>query len=243
MRAPRIGVTTSVSVDQVPERAYVNASYLRAVQDAGGVPLLLPPHLDARARSSLWPLLDGVLLTGGADIDPARFGEERHPATYDVAPERDALEIETVTTALDRELPVFGICRGAQVLNVALGGSLWQDIAAQLPTSLTHTQKDARDQPTHRVSVRGETRLATILGRLDVDVNSFHHQALRDLGRGLRDVAWAPDGLVEAIELPDAPVLVFGVQWHPEELTAHDDAARALFVALVEAAAARAAQR
>jgi putative glutamine amidotransferase len=243
MRAPLIGVTTAVSVDQVPERAFVNAAYLRAVQEAGGVPLLLPPHLDDRARAALWPLLDGVLLTGGADIDPARWGDERHPATYDVAPARDALEIELVSSALDGRLPLFAICRGAQVLNVALGGSLWQDIPSELPGSLEHTQKEAREQPTHRVTVTGDGRLAAILGALELEVNSFHHQALRRLGRGLREVARAPDGVVEAVELPDAPAPVFGVQWHPEELTAHDDGARNLFRALVDAATERARRR
>ncbi len=243
MGSPLIGVTTSVAVGQTPERAFVNASYLRAVQDQGGVPVLLPPHLDARSASALWPLLDGVLLTGGPDVDPARFGEERHPATYDVVPARDDLEIGLVSCALERELPLFAICRGVQVLNVALGGSLWQDIPSELRSTIVHSQKEARQQPTHRVTVDAGTRLATILGTREIDVNSFHHQALRRLGRGLREVAHASDGVVEGIELPDAPMPVFGVQWHPEDLTGHDGAARNLFRALVTAASERAARR
>jgi putative glutamine amidotransferase len=243
MSPPLIGVTMSVSVGQVPERAFVNASYLRAVQEAGGVPVPLPPHLDTRSKSALLPRLDGILLTGGADIDPARFGEERHPATYDVVVARDDLEIDLVSSALEGEVPLFAICRGVQVLNVALGGSLWQDIPSQLTTTIEHSQKEAREQATHPVSVRGDARLAEILGTREIGVNSFHHQALNRLGRGLRDVAWAPDGVIEAIELPDARVPVFGVQWHPEDLTGHDAAARKLFLALVTASAERAARR
>jgi putative glutamine amidotransferase len=239
MRPPLIGVTTSVSVNQVPERAFVNASYVRTVQDAGGVPVLLSPHLDAGSRAALWPLLDGLLLTGGADLDPARWGDARHPATYDVSTARDALEIELVSCALEDRVPVFAICRGVQVLNVALGGSLWQDIPTDLPGSLVHSQKEAREQPTHAVTVTADSRLAMILGARELEVNSFHHQALRRLGRGLREVAWAPDGIVEAIELPDTAMPVFGVQWHPEDLAGHDEAARTLFRALVEAARER----
>ncbi|MBI2216720.1 MAG: gamma-glutamyl-gamma-aminobutyrate hydrolase family protein [Candidatus Rokubacteria bacterium] len=236
-------MTTSVSVNQVPERAFVNAAYVRAVQDAGGVPVLLSPHLDAWSKTVLWPLLDGLLLTGGADVDPARWGEERHPATYDVSPARDALEIELVSSALEDQVPLFAVCRGVQVLNVALGGSLWQDIPTDLPGSLVHSQKEAREQPTHAVKVSGDSDLATIVGRREIQVNSFHHQALKHLGRGLREVARAPDGIIEAIELPDAPTPVFGVQWHPEDLAGHDDAARNLFRALVDAARERATRR
>lgn len=239
MPAPLIGVTTSITVGQHPERAYVNAAYLRAVQEAGGVPVLLPPHLDARSRYQLRERLDGMLLTGGADLDPARFDEARHPATYDVAPARDELEIELVSSALEREMPLLAICRGIQVLNVALGGSLWQDIQSQLGSPITHTQKEPRDRATHLVNVGGETRLAEIAGGPELQVNSFHHQALKTLGTGLRAVAWAPDGVIEGLELPDAGALVLGVQWHPEELVGHDPAARRLFRALVAAAERR----
>lgn len=240
MTRPLIGVTTSVTVGQSPERAYVNAAYLRAVQEAGGVPVLLPPQLDTDARTELWSRVAGLVLTGGGDIDPGRFGETAHAALSDVSPARDELELALVDSALGARVPLFAICRGVQVLNVALGGTLWQDIPSDLPTALVHTQKEPRHQPSHPVSATRQTRLADVLGAHEVRVNSMHHQAIRTLGRGLRDVAHAPDGVVEALELPAAPALVLGVQWHPEELAPHDPAAANLFRALVDAAARRA---
>jgi putative glutamine amidotransferase len=241
LRPPLVGVTTSVTTDGTPERAYTNAAYIRAVQRAGGVPVLLPPQLDAASLEALWSRLDGLLLTGGGDVDPARFGEERHPAVYDVSAARDELELTVTERALEDDVPVLAICRGIQVLNVALGGSLHQDIPTDLPGALTHSQKEPRDRATHPVEVTAEgTQLAAILGRPEVDVNSMHHQAIKTLGSGLREAARAPDGVIEAVELPGDERFVVGVQWHPEELVGHDEAARRLFAALVEAARRRA---
>jgi putative glutamine amidotransferase len=248
VRAPLIGVSTSITVDKSPERAYVNTAYLRAIQAAGGIPVLLPPQLDAEALATLWDRLEGLVLTGGGDIDPARFGETRHAATDEVSPARDALELDLVHRALEDDVPLFAICRGVQVVNVALGGSLYQDIADQYGdaagskrTPLRHSQTEPRDRPTHAVKVMGEgTRLATIVGALELAVNSMHHQAIKTLGRGLREVAWAPDGIIEGVELADGDRFVVGVQWHPEELVARDAAARSLFAALVGEARRRA---
>jgi putative glutamine amidotransferase len=232
---PRIGITMSATVSATPERAYVNAAYIRAVQEAGGVPVLLPPQLGAEGRETLWPWLDGVLLTGGGDVDPALFGEAPHPAVYDVVPSRDSLELDLTRQALDRRLPLLAICRGIQVLNVALGGTLQQDIPSGVPGALPHTQTAPRSQPTHRVKVEDGTRLARILAASEIEVNSFHHQALARLGDGLRAVAWSPDGVVEGAEMDETCGFVIAVQWHPEDLTAHDATARNLFRALVNA--------
>ena len=229
-----IGITTSITVDATPERAYVNSAYIRAVQDAGGVPILLPPQLDAEPRAALSELLDGVLLTGGGDIDPARFGQSRHPAVYEVVPARDGLELDLTRQALDRRLPLLAICRGIQVLNVALGGTLQQDIPSGVPGALRHSQTAPRPQPTHRVKVEDGTRLARILGVSELEVNSFHHQAVERLGAGLRAVAWSPDGVVEGAEMDVSAGFVIAVQWHPEDLVAHDATARRLFQALVD---------
>jgi putative glutamine amidotransferase len=236
MPAPIIGITTSVTVDTSPERAYVNASYLRAVEVAGGIPVLLPPHLSEQARDALWDRLDGVLLTGGGDIAPVRFNEPAHHTLIDVSPLRDALELDIVERAVKDGVPLLAICRGLQVVNVALGGTLYQDLPTDKPGAVAHSQQEPRDQPTHAVKVLGEgPRLASIVGMSELEVNSFHHQAIKRLGDGLRDVAWAPDGVIEAVEM-EGDGFVIAVQWHPEDLVTRDPAARRLFAALTAAA-------
>jgi len=239
---PLIGVTMSTTADgvpaQTPPRAWLNNAYVRAVQQAGGIPVLLPPHLDDRGLDGLWSRLDGLLLTGGGDVEPTRFTEDpRHPTVDGVSEARDRLEIAVTERAVHERRPLLAICRGIQVLNVALGGSLYQDIASDTGSTIAHSQTEPRDRATHPVKVMGEgTRLGATLGTPELEVNSFHHQAIKRLGRGLREVAWAPDGIIEGVEIPEAPSLVLGVQWHPEELIAHDSAARNLFRTLVSAA-------
>jgi len=235
-RIPLIGVSTSITVGTAPERAYVNSTYLHAIQQAGGVPVPLPPQLSPRALDVIVRELHGLLLTGGGDIDPARFGEAPHSTLYDVAPSRDALETAAVRMALDRPLPVLAICRGIQILNVALGGTLHQDLATDPGTELRHSQEAPRDQPSHKVTVLPGSRLAKVLGADEVEVNSMHHQAVKALGQGLIPVAWAPDQIIEGVELDDPERFVLAVQWHPEEMVSHFDAARRLFSALVDAA-------
>jgi putative glutamine amidotransferase len=237
-QVPLIGVSTSITIEKVPERAYVNSAYLHAIEQAGGVPVPLPPQLSPRGIEVLARELHGLLLTGGGDVDPARFGEAPHGSLYDVAPARDALEATAVAIALGRGLPILAICRGIQMLNVALGGTLHQDVGTDPGTQLCHSQEGPRDQPSHKVTVLSGTRLARILGTEELEVNSMHHQAVRVLGRGLVPVAWAPDRIIEGVESEDPASFVLGVQWHPEELVSHSDAARRLFSALVEAARA-----
>ena len=245
MNSPLIAVSTSVtSVGTYPERAYVNAAYLNAVQQCGGVPVPLPPQLTPAARAQMLERVHGVLLTGGGDVDPARFGEAPHPTTGDVSAARDTLEIELTRWAVAKHVPLLAVCRGLQVLNVALGGSLYQDIPSEPGSPLDHSQTGlqgkARHVPTHHVKVRDGSRLAGILGALDVDVNSFHHQAIKRLGGGLADVAWAPDSIIEGVELTASDQFVVGVQWHPEEMVSSDRAALNLFTALVQRARERA---
>jgi putative glutamine amidotransferase len=238
--APLIGVSTSVTIGEYPERAYVNAAYLRAVEQAGGVPVLLAPQLSTAARDALWSRLDGLVLTGGGDVEPSRFGEAAHPKTNLVSVDRDALELELVDRAMRDDVPIFAICRGLQVLNVALGGTLHQHVPDMSGERIQHSQPDKRHVATHDVKVQTEgTRLGTIVGGSELRVNSFHHQAVARLGRALRDVAWAPDNVIEAIEHTDRGRFILAVQWHPEDLVGHDRAARALFTAVVEAARTR----
>jgi len=235
-RSPLIGVSTSITVGANPERAYVNSAYLHAVQQAGGVPVPLPPQLSAASLQQISAELSGLLLTGGGDMDPATFDEAPHGTLYDVAPARDTLETLVLHLALRRGVPVLAVCRGIQVLNVALGGSLYQDVGTDPGTQIPHSQKEPRDQPTHKVKVAPGSRLAETLGTYELEVNSMHHQAIKRLGRGLTAVAWAPDQIVEGTEHGDPARFVLGVQWHPEELVGHSEPARRLFAALVAAA-------
>jgi len=238
---PLIGVTTSA--ERTPkgvDRAFLNAAYIRAIERAGGVPLLLTPFHSPGAIEALWPRLDGILLTGGGDIAPARFTTDpAHPETSLISEERDVLELDLVTRrAVDEGVPLLAICRGLQVLNVAMNGTLHQHVPDVFGATPQHAQEDMRDARTHAVSVEPGSALARLVGGTELRVNSFHHQAIKDLGEGLTPVAWAEDKLIEAVERPGAPGFVVGVQWHPEELVEVDEAARRLFAALVDAAKA-----
>jgi len=235
--APLIGVTTSV-VTKEPERTQLNASYILAVQQAGGVPVLLPSQLSAKALVELLQRVDGLVLTGGGDVDSALYGGEPHPTRAYVSATRDALETAVIRFALGQDVPLFAICRGMQILNVALGGSLYQDIPSQLGTDVIHSQGEARDEPCHRVRVEPGSQLAGLVGAGEIDVNSRHHQAVKNVGQGLVPVAWAPDGVVEGLEIPGRWIV--GVQWHPEDLAGWSQPAMALFAGVVEAAKRRA---
>jgi putative glutamine amidotransferase len=202
-------------------------TYLRAIEEAGGMPVVLPPLGDAVAYLDR---LDGICLSGGPDLDPDVYGAlERHAELGPTEPGLDAFELELARAADARGLPLLGICRGAQALNVARGGTLHQHLPG-------HRQTEPATATTHTVHVEPGSRLAQVAGTDVLRVNSFHHQAVDALGRGLRAVAYAADGIVEAIEAP-GPRLVLGVQWHVEGLTAQPRH-RALFAELVEAAAA-----
>jgi len=238
MTPPLIGVTTSA--ERTPkgvDRAFLNAAYVRAIERAGGIPVLLTPFHAPAAIEALWPRLDGLLLTGGGDIAPARFREPAHPETSLISEERDALELDLVTRrAVDEGVPLLAICRGLQVLNVALDGTLHQHVPDVYGAELKHAQEDMRNARTHGVTVARGSRLAEVVGATELRVNSFHHQAINRLGDGLEAVAWSEDKLIEAVELPGAPGFVLAVQWHPEELVEVDEAARRLFAALIDAA-------
>jgi len=241
MAAPLIGLTTSIApadaVKGTPERATLNAAYVRAVQEAGGVPVLLPSQLDEAALEALLGRLGGLVLTGGGDVDPARYGEA--PAGTNMASvsvERDSLEWRAASFALERGLPMLCICRGMQVLNLVLGGSLVQDVASQCEGALSHRQLEPRVKATHDVRVASGSLLAAVTGRERFAVNSLHHQAVAKIGRGLEPAAWSDDGLLEGLELPGHP-WALAVQWHPEELTPESAEARALFAGVVGASA------
>lgn len=237
---PRIGVTTS-TLERAPEgspqqSSATHAAYTRAVFEAGGMPFLLP-NLPAEVAEEALAPLDGLLLSGGGDIDARHFGQEAHPALGLVDPLRDAFELALFRAAVARDLPVLAICRGVQVMAVASDGDLWQDIPTEAPGSLAHRQTAARGEATHQVRVAPGSLLARVLrcGDADVPVNSFHHQAPRGHGALLVVSATSEDGLIEALEAPGAR-FVLGVQWHPEEMTVSYPVHCRLFEALVAAA-------
>ncbi len=179
-------------------------------------------------------LIGGLLLSGGGDLHPSFYSEEPCWKLGEVSLVRDRFEIALLRLVLDVGKPVLGICRGMQVLNVALGGTLYQDLPTQVPASLQHRQKGARKEPVHEVKLKKGSLLADVLGAERIWVNSFHHQAVKDVAPPLEAVAWSADGVVEAVELPGRGFVV-GVQWHPEDLLEEDHAA-ALFRGFVAAA-------
>lgn len=217
--------------------------YLESVRKAGGEPLLLDPNVDR--GSAVVPAVDGILLTGGGDVSPHLYGELPDPTFRGAEPHRDALELELAVRAVELNVPVLAICRGLQILNVALGGTLVQDIPSAIPRALDHSVKDTWDAIAHDIHIVPGTRLADLLRPgapepLTYPVNSRHHQSVKRLGDSLVISATAPDGVVEAIERP-ASTFCVAVQWHPENFwrTGEFDV---LFDALIRSASARAAR-
>ncbi len=246
-RQPLIGVTTSelrlpsqTSNDRHGEPARVEMalgmSYLRAIELAGGLPVVLPP-LQLDRISSLLDRLSGVLLSGGPDLDPAAYGRRPHAELGTTEPQLDVFEVQLAREADARRLPILGICRGAQALNIARGGTLHQHLPEITDGSVDHRQSEPGEQVTHSVRVAPRSRLATVLGTRHSAVNSFHHQSVEQLGAGLHAVAWAEDGVIEAIEARGKS-LMLGVQWHAETLV-EDPAQLALFRHLVSSSEQR----
>lgn len=235
---PRIGLTAAPTTpgDGRPPRVGINQSYIGAVQRAGGVPLVIPPGMAGVDTSTLLETIDGLLLPGGVDVDPAHYGEERHPTTV-VAEALDELELPLARAFLAAKKPILAICRGIQVLNVAAGGSLFQDVPSQRDKGVTHGAVVAdRAFLQHRLSLDPDARLARVLGTRDIAVNSMHHQAIKEVGAGLRGTGVADDHLWEALEAVDPDHFVIGVQCHPEELVRVEPAWRGLFSSFVDAA-------
>jgi putative glutamine amidotransferase len=244
---PLIGISTSEM--RVPARVRpmpqgepahrelaLGMPYTRAVERAGGLPVVLPP-IDEAGVEALLDRLSGLCLPGGPDLHPRWYGDTPHPELGPTEPELDAFELALARRADALGMPILAICRGAQLLNVARGGTLHQHLPGRsVPLVVPHRQMEAPERASHAVDVEGGSLLALWAGAAHLEVNSFHHQAVRRLGADLRAVAWAPDGVVEAIEAPDRP-FVLGVQWHAEGLAARPEQA-ALFRAFVEAAAA-----
>ncbi len=235
-------ILVPVPIQDPERRRYaLGKNYVRSLVECGAVPILLPTSVDLAALRVMYVQADGVLLTGGGDVEPTTYGEEAHPATGDIDLERDSAEIALAQWAVADDKPTFAICRGVQVMNVALGGTLVQDIPTQWRGNnmLEHRGYAigaARDQVLHDVCVDSNTHISKILGTGNMSVNSFHHQALKRLGEGLFVTSRAPDGVIESVEVPDKRWYV-GVQWHPEDMTAGRADMMALFQSFVDASA------
>ena len=231
MMRPLIGLTVGPTTARDGlEYARLRMTYVRAVECAGGLPVLVPPLEDPATLTALLQRLDGVLLPGGADVDPAEYGEAIN-GSQDINPALDRLELAVARWAIEASLPTLGICRGQQLLNVALGGTLVQHIDA-------HAPQGARDALTHEFHVAPDSRLARVLGATDLRVNSHHHQAVKQLGNGLEAVAWSDDGTIEGVESLAHPWLL-AVQFHPEDLVTSHEQSRRLMEAFVEACRSR----
>ena len=221
---PLIGITgmrfTSMSELPGPRLLGVSVAddYAHGIETAGGIPVVIPFMEDAESVVNLAIRLDGLLLSGGEDVDPLAYDEQPTPGLGVIVPERDRLELTLIHHMLEQNKPVFAICRGLQILNTALGGTLYQDLPKQWRSNILHAQRAKRSHLSHRIHIQPDTVLYNLLGaQEDHYCNSFHHQAVKTLGVGLIATAWDDDGLIEAFEHPGYEFVV-AVQWHPENL-------------------------
>ncbi len=233
--APYVLVTATTEVVRGRPRVRVNEAYTNALAAAGLVPAVLPPVSPDLAIAALTSAA-GLVLTGGEDVDPKLFDQDAHPATGVPHAARDAYELALAREAFVQRIPTFAICRGTQVLNVALGGTLVQDIPSQRSTTIDHEQSERRTERVHEVRIDAGSALAAIVGASSITTNSSHHQSVDRVAPSLKVVARSPDGIIEALEPLDPAWWLVAVQWHPEELTATpEDWDRRLFAAFADA--------
>lgn len=244
---PVIGIATQTlqSIDRIPEDLpaswVMNQRYFQACTSVGAIPWMVPLlDDDLETLRAIYDRLDGVFIAGGVDMDPASYGEERHALCGRTDPPRDVVEVQFARWAMEDGKPVFGVCRGLQVINVAAGGTLVQDCAGLLPDAVKHDYFPgagwARDHLAHEIRIAPHSRLRACFGVDSALVNSMHHQVVERVGKGLTPTAWAPDGLIEALEGTREGQFLVGVQWHPEMLIDNHDGTRRLFEEFIEAA-------
>lgn len=223
-----VAVSATRRTDAGRERVALNTAYVHALTRAGLVPLIVPPMLDPETACAVLERVQGLVLTGGEDVEPGRYGATPHPKLGETDRARDAVELALVACAEQRGLPILAICRGIQILNVAWGGTLYQDLASEHPGPIDHADTQAR----HGLRIEPGSLAHRTLQVVDAKVNSRHHQAIRALAPALRATAWAEDGVIETAERKEAGPWTLAVQWHPE-----DDAESALFRGFAEAIA------
>lgn len=233
MKQPMIGLLCAHSTEK-RDQYYVTNANIQAVIRAGGIPVLIPYQPKEQVFRILEGL-DGLMLPGGDDVDPNRYGENPSVHCGEIDPLWDELDLWAAGFALERNLPILAICRGCQVLNVALGGTLIQDIPSQIKDSLKHAQKAPTWYATHDIAVQSASLLGSIWENGPQKVNSYHHQSIAKVGKGLRVVASAPDGVIEAVESTEHR-FVLGVQWHPEHMIDHYPVAKRIFEHFIQAA-------
>lgn len=233
---PIVGVVPLV--DYQRESLWMLPGYFGGVEMAGGLPVMLPLTTDAEQLGQLMGLIDGLLITGGQDVAADVYGCD-DPASValvgETSPERDAMEAMLVRMAIERDMPVLGICRGIQSLNALLGGTLWQDLPTQHPSTVNHHGHAPYDRPVHKVEILPKTPLGELLGAGELAVNSYHHEAVRDAAPELQTMAVSEDGLVEAVWRPGSS-FVWAIQWHPEFAYKTDEPSRKIFSAFMNAA-------
>lgn len=228
----RIGITCGH--DKAGPMLTLHETYMQVITEAGGVAVVLPPVPPGQAIEHL-SMVDGILLAGGGDLHGHWFGQPLHPLAREIDPERDCYEIALIKQAAEMGKPILGVCRGIQVINAALGGDIWQDLSLMsLTQEVNHFPQTPIWYGSHRVHIKEDSRLASILSNTDIWVNSTHHQAIQTLGEGLAAVGTSTDGIIEAVEGTGESFLV-AVQWHPEKMTRHTPRMQRLFDALVAA--------
>lgn len=226
----KIGITMHIEHSRKHVENAINMDYVRAVINSGGLPVLVPVTLDFGLLNDYLDMVDGIVFTGGCDINPERYGEVNEGLSVDICDIRDQMELYLLRNAIDRQMPVLGICRGHQLINIHYGGTLYQDVMTQINTEIDHINlEEEADHIAHTVKADPSSRLRQWLGADKFPVNSRHHQAIKRLGEGLKIAARSKDGIVEAIEHQRDDVV--GVQWHPEDLIERD---AALFVAFID---------
>lgn len=228
MEKPIIGITATLTQEGRVWQYTTGDRYIEAIRQAGGYAVVLPPTQDPEEQRQVLNLVDGLLIPGGDDVAPCFYGEEPVAAVTTTDRQLDRFQLALIRMALEQDKPILGICRGLQILNVAFGGTLIQDIPTQVPGAICHNQKTlTKEEPFHHVSLIKDSHLARMLWRDRVDTNTYHHQAIRKVGQGLVPVAHSADGIIEGVEAPSGRVL--GVQWHPECMTREDPVQQRLF--------------